>query len=252
MGVNEITPKKVDLCTAAIERIRLAAERYAKHGRLSERIFFGAPRGGKSRHDGIDLFTDSGTPIFPPTDAVVMGVCKNTNDRNNPLYNIGDGITLFVPDGDKPFFLALQHIHRLTHQYMKRYGILIGSEVFRDSEIPLFYSGATKAGRNAHTHMTATTEMYVGGKQYTATAFKEQYEQDKEGFLKFVKAHNFPSIIPASRRTNKQSLNGFLDPLKLLDERMIRFSSRSTSDSIPEVTRKEPIASPKQQVLAMR
>ena len=219
-GISGAVPRKADPFEAAVEAVRKALSLGKARKSASAPIYFGALRNeGRSRHNGIDLFVPVGTPIqLPSSKAVLIGICRESS--SGACASIGNGIVLFVPNENAPYFLLLAHLSKTTFRHLQRKGIKIGSEVIAEPEGSVIaYSGESKAGPSPHVHVSVTSAFQFGGKTYHSEDFLEMHRNGT------IPRKNFYAATPGQRRNNPKSLVGYRDPLAMIDSGKMRFTS---------------------------
>jgi hypothetical protein len=185
--------------------------------------YFGAKRDNGDRHQGIDLFVDKNTPVQVPADgAILIGVTRHKGSEAGKT--MGNALVFFVPDPERPYFLAFLHLSPRTFRLLKESDI--GTEfALRAGEGRIVaYTGDSATERaGAHLHVTAATTFMYGGTTYTAEDFLKRYQERTLG--DFLKGRNFHSIVPPEALTNKGSMKDYLNPMDLVRDGRLRISS---------------------------
>src|SRR4030095_13918422 len=152
--------------------------------------YFGAKRGDNDRHQGIDLFVDKNTPVqVPAREAILIGVTKHKSDAGKTM---GNALVFFVPDPQRPYFLAFLHLSPRTFKALSEADI--GTELTRhegESRVVAYTGDSATERAGAHLHVTAVSTFVYGGKVYTAEDFMSKYREGTLG--DFLDGKNFRS-----------------------------------------------------------
>jgi hypothetical protein len=224
MGDLESVPRRTDPFERALTRVDEGTNR------------FGARRDGIP-HPGMDLFVPKNTPVALPAEgAVLIGVTHHA--RTGAGRTMGNALIFFVPDPDQPYFLALLHLSAKTFSVLKErdIGAVLGPDSGRQGIVA--YSGNTAAGKSgAHLHVTATTTFMYGGNVYTAADFLRRHQEGTLG--EFMERRNFRSIMTPARVRNERSLEGYLNPLDLIQSGRLRISSQPQAQRVSQARAEE-------------
>lgn len=222
----DVVPVKRDPFEKALKGVedsRLDAEK-ARTGRTrSWRTWhFGGSR--TYPHNGIDLFVNVNTPIqvpaHPDKSVFLIGVTRHDSPAGRSM---GNALVFFVPDAEKPYFLAFLHLSDKTFKKLNEMDV--GRELLSESgkDNVVAYSGRTAAGKGPHLHVTALTSFAFGGKTYTAEDFMKLHSEGK--LRAELNKRNFFAVVSPHRTKNPKSMVGYLDPEELIRQGRLRVSS---------------------------
>ncbi len=190
---NDSNPDPAPAAIAAV----VESERKGGRG-----IHFGADRYPKKPHGGIDVPFVKGTklqaPVRPGKEIFLIGIADSGD--------LGNALTFFVPDPEKPFFVLFAHLSADTFNLLKEKKISLGSRLVpkEGKDNALLITGESGSAKNhPHAHVTvalAFSNTLDRGYIHTADQFMSLYRSGK--LTEFLRGKDFPSLAPLPKGSN--------------------------------------------------